>query len=41
LNETAFLVEVLRHDFLHQLVGITALLSGRLRELRFEFGRES
>jgi len=39
-DEPAFLIEVARHDFLYQLVGITALLSSRLRELRFEFGRE-
>jgi len=35
LNEAAILVEIPGHDLLHQLVGITALLSGRLRELLF------
>jgi hypothetical protein len=37
-KEAAFLVEIPRHDFLYQLVGIKALLSGRLGEFRFEFG---
>jgi hypothetical protein len=39
-NEAALLVEIPRHDFLNQLVGVAALLSGRSREFRFEFGRE-
>ncbi len=34
--ETAFLVEITCHDLPHKLVGITTLLSGRLRQLRFE-----
>ena len=39
-DEAALLVEIPRLDFLHQLVGIGALLSGGLRQFRFEFGRE-
>ena len=38
LNKTAFLVEIPRHDFLYQPVGITALLSGGLHALGFELG---
>jgi len=40
LGKTAFLVEILRHSFLHQLLGIASLPSGRFREFRFEFGFE-
>jgi hypothetical protein len=32
VNEAAFLVEVSRHDLPYQLVGVTALLSGGLRQ---------
>jgi len=39
-NETALLIEITRNDFLYQLVRITALLSSRLHELRFDLGRE-
>jgi hypothetical protein len=40
LDKAAFPVEILRHNFLHQFLGIAALPSGRLREFRFEFGFE-
>jgi hypothetical protein len=36
-NEAVFLVEMPRNDFLYQFVGVTALLSGRQCEFRFEF----
>lgn len=39
-NEAVFLVQIVSHGFLYQFVGITALLSGGLLELRFEFGRK-
>jgi hypothetical protein len=40
VSEAAFLVEIPRHDLLNQLVGVTALLSGRLRQPRFLPGCE-
>lgn len=40
LGEACFLLEIPRENVLHQLAGIAALLSGGLRELRFEFRRE-
>jgi hypothetical protein len=40
VNEAAFLVEIPRHDLLHQLVGIASLLSRGSRKLCFEFGSE-
>jgi len=38
--ETAFLVEIPRHNLLHQFARIAALLSGGSRKFRFEFGCE-
>src|SRR5271157_3958473 len=40
VNEAAFLVEIPRHNLLDQLVGITALLSGRSQHFRFLLGSE-
>jgi len=40
VNEAAFLVEVSRHDLPYQLVGVTALLSGGLRQPGFLLGCE-
>jgi Fe2+ transport system protein FeoA len=40
LNETAFIVEILSHNFLDELIRIAAPLSGRLLELGFNFGCE-
>jgi len=38
--EAAFLIEISRHDLLYQLIRLTALLGGRLREFRFLLGCE-
>jgi len=40
VDEAAFLVEIPRHDLLHQLVGVAALLSGGTGQSRFLLGRE-
>jgi hypothetical protein len=37
LDEAGFFLEIARQHILHQVVGIPALLGGRLRELRFQF----
>jgi hypothetical protein len=39
-DKPAFLIEIPRQDFLHEFVGIAALLSGGLREFRFQFGQD-
>ena len=40
LDEPAFLVEIMRHKILHELIGIASLPGGRLGELRFKLGSE-
>jgi hypothetical protein len=37
LDEAGFFLEIARQHILHQVVGIPALLGGRVRELRFQF----
>jgi hypothetical protein len=37
LDKAGFFLEIARQHILHQVVGIPALLGGRVRELRFEF----
>jgi len=37
LDKAGFLLEIARQHILHQVVGIPALLGGRVRELRFQF----
>ena len=38
VNEAVLLVEVTRHDLLHQLIRIVSLPSGGLGKFGFEFG---
>jgi hypothetical protein len=37
LDKAGFFLEIARQYILHQVVGIPALLGGRMRELRFQF----
>jgi hypothetical protein len=37
LDKAGFLLEIARQHILHQVVGIPALLGGRVREFRFQF----
>jgi hypothetical protein len=40
IHETALLIEIAGQDLPYQLIGISALLRGSLREMRFLLGRE-